>query len=719
MPSRNTIEIQINAKDNASGVLEGVGSTLGGIGKAVATGATVLLGATVAIGGIALNSAMDSQNVLAQLDARLKSTGGAAGVTRQAAIDLASGLQQVTAYSDETILSGENLMLTFTNVGKDVFPDATTAAVDMSAALGQDLQSSVMQLGKALNAPIEGTAALGRVGVKFTQATKDQIKALVESGRTMDAQKIILKELQTEFGGAAKAAGQTLSGKIAILKNKFEEVFETIGGKILPIGEKFVALLSSLADKVLPVIMPLVDSIANGLMTFFQALSDGVSPLDAIGMALFRVFGEGARPIAEFLQNAGQLFTSFIGAVQQFISDLQSGGITNAIANLFMANEAGVGGFIENLLLGLGLGKEGVESFLVGLTNGFLTVKNFLEGTVRPALEQVFGWLSTVWSTVVEPGLSKMEVWFTVTAIPAISKAISDFKTLYFEPVANWLSTVWSTIIEPGLNGLYIWFTTGGLKSAIDGVINFFNRIGELPGQIQKWIDQQGFLAQRLEDFIIAMGIGIVVFGVYNGLVTLAGIVSTAAAAGIGAMRAAIALMLGPLGLAIIAITALIALYHQLQTFQQQVSTAVQGSISPTAQAIKNGLTHDQYMDKAFASTVNEMGDAAARIFWANGGQTLFERTWQTAYAEANSQPRDRGGPGRAGGAYMIGKGAQPEMFIPSSNGTFIPNADKMMGGSGITVESLVINANDAAGGAAAGHAFIGVLDEWQSRGNR
>lgn len=41
---------------------------------------------------------------------------------------------------------------------------------------------------------------------------------------------------------------------------------------------------------------------------------------------------------------------------------------------------------------------------------------------------------------------------------------------------------------------------------------------------------------------------------------------------------------------------------------------------------------------------------------------------------------RDSGGSGVAGTPYMIGTGAQPEIFIPKTNGTFIPNADKAMG---------------------------------------
>jgi hypothetical protein len=47
-------------------------------------------------------------------------------------------------------------------------------------------------------------------------------------------------------------------------------------------------------------------------------------------------------------------------------------------------------------------------------------------------------------------------------------------------------------------------------------------------------------------------------------------------------------------------------------------------------------------------------------------------------------EDRDSGGYGAAGGIYMIGRGAQPEAFVAPSNGTFVPNADKMFDTSGI-----------------------------------
>jgi hypothetical protein len=80
-----------------------------------------------------------------------------------------------------------------------------------------------------LNDPVKGVGALSRVGVQFTKQQKDQIKTLVESGHTLDAQKIILKELQTEFGGTADAAGKTLGGQLAILR----ESLLNLGGSIM------------------------------------------------------------------------------------------------------------------------------------------------------------------------------------------------------------------------------------------------------------------------------------------------------------------------------------------------------------------------------------------------------------------------------------------------------------------------------------------------------
>lgn len=206
----------------------------------------------LAFGANAVRSAGASQEAAAQLNAVLTSTGGVAGVTAEGAQALATNLQSVTRFSDETVLSGENMLLTFTNIGAKggVFDQATVTTLDMATALGQDVTQSAMQLGKALNDPINGVTALQRVGVTFTDSQKAQIEAMVKSGDVMGAQTLILQELQREFGGSAVAAGKTFPGQLDIMTNKIDDANEKIGGALIPALSKVTEKLSPIIDDV-------------------------------------------------------------------------------------------------------------------------------------------------------------------------------------------------------------------------------------------------------------------------------------------------------------------------------------------------------------------------------------------------------------------------------------------------------------------------------------
>lgn len=197
----------------------------------------------VAFGVSSVKSFEQSQAVMAQTEAVLKSTGNAAGITADQVTKLASALEKQTKFADEDIQSAENLLLTFTSIGKDIFPDATKTVLDMSTALGQDLKSSSVQLGKALQDPINGITALRRVGVNFSDAQQEVIAKLVETGKKAEAQKLILKELQTEFGGSAVAAGNTFAGQLAKLNNQFDNVKESIGGLIAAVAVPFLTAI--------------------------------------------------------------------------------------------------------------------------------------------------------------------------------------------------------------------------------------------------------------------------------------------------------------------------------------------------------------------------------------------------------------------------------------------------------------------------------------------
>jgi cell wall-associated NlpC family hydrolase len=244
----------------------------GAFGGIVKHSAGLFVGAFAAIKGVQfltgfIEDARESAKVGRISAAVIKSTGGVAGITAGQLGDLATAISNKTGADDEAIQSGENLLATFTNVrnetgkGNDVFNRATQAAVDMAAAMNggivdaNGLKAANIQLGKALNDPVKGVTALSKVGVSFTQQQKDQIKTLVDSGKTLDAQKIILGEVGKEFGGAAAAA----SDPLVRLKTIAGNLSEQFGGFLLPVVDRFATFVG---DTVVPKVSAFADVFA-------------------------------------------------------------------------------------------------------------------------------------------------------------------------------------------------------------------------------------------------------------------------------------------------------------------------------------------------------------------------------------------------------------------------------------------------------------------------
>lgn len=215
---------------------------------AVAAGGYITVKKLADVLKFSVSEAMEAQKVDAILAQTIRATGNAAGLTAEQVSKMASELQKVTTYGDEAIKTGQSLLLTFKNIGGDVFPRTTRAMLDMSASMGQDLSSTAMQLGKALNDPVEGLSALARVGVKFTDEQEIIIKKFMKMGEVSKAQGVILDELESQFGGVAMAMANTDFGRWEQAKNTFGDMAETVGLKLLPLLTDVVNMLSEVAD---------------------------------------------------------------------------------------------------------------------------------------------------------------------------------------------------------------------------------------------------------------------------------------------------------------------------------------------------------------------------------------------------------------------------------------------------------------------------------------
>lgn len=291
-------------------VFGGIGKSLGGliIGGLGAAGVGLSIAALFKTG---FDESKDAAAGVAQLTAGIKSTGNAAGVSVKGMTDLAASIQNMSGQTDDSIVKAEQLLLTFTNIKNSgpnkIFDQATQAAADMAAKLGGDASSNAILLGKALNDPVKGLTALQRVGVAFTQGQKDQIAAMVKSGDTMGAQKIILGELQTEFGGAAKAAGDSLPGQLAKGQRAFEDMSQSV------------------VETLLPIVMPAITGISGALRDaspFITRFASDIGEKITAGVKIARPF---MTDVAVAAQDIGRwITTDAVPAVDSFAGRIEA-----------------------------------------------------------------------------------------------------------------------------------------------------------------------------------------------------------------------------------------------------------------------------------------------------------------------------------------------------------------------------------------------------------
>ncbi len=213
------------------------------------TAAILAVRKLVKIGGDLQKAYFDQQRAEVKLRSALRSTGHAVGISLTQLNKYADGMERATGVDADFITSAQALMVTFTKISGEVFPDAMKAASDMAVMFGGDLQRSAVSLGVALNDPIAGVGRLLRIGVSFTAAQKKTIQGFVEANDIMSAQKVILEELQIEFGGVAKAMGETEEAGINKLKLAFGGLQEIMGELIATEKSGLVGWLTKITFK--------------------------------------------------------------------------------------------------------------------------------------------------------------------------------------------------------------------------------------------------------------------------------------------------------------------------------------------------------------------------------------------------------------------------------------------------------------------------------------
>lgn len=465
--------------DAAAGRFDGntnkLARTMRVLDRAVMVGAAAIGVAMVGALRNGFQGLIENEQASKQTEAALRSTGNAANVTRGQIEGLADSLEKKTGIDGLAIQQGQNLLLTFTNIrneagrGNDIFDQTTKIMADMATAMGSDPKTAAMQLGKALNDPIKGVGALSRVGVQFTEAQKEQIKTLVESGRTMDAQKVILKELETQFGGSAEAAGQTFAGRMQILRHRFDEFTETLAAKLMPVLMSFMDWV----ERNWPAISSAFEALFTALIDVGRVIASVVVPPLKL---MFEFFSEN-REIAAIL--VGALVALYAGLKALMVAQAVAGAIKvlnlAMLANPFVLVAAAVAAVAVGLIT---LWKRS-ETFRDIVTGAWDAVKgvvmvfvDFFKGPLKAAFDIISGVVKTI------AGLLRGDF---SAAWDGVKQAIGGIATAIKEAVL----AIPGKLLEAAIAVAQAAFDLG--KKIFDKILE---GLGDLPGAIKRKVSE-------------------------------------------------------------------------------------------------------------------------------------------------------------------------------------------------------------------------------------
>jgi len=443
----------------------------------------------------------------------IKSTGGAANVTATQIGNLTQAIGNKVGVDDDAIASGANLLLTFKDVrneaghGNDIFNQATKSIVDMTAAMNHGtvdqngLKSSTIQLGKALNDPIKGITALTRVGVTFTDQQKKQITQMVKAGNTLGAQKIILKEVNSEFGGAAAAAADPVQKLSAIWGNFGEQ----IGGFILPILSKAAGFISG---SVIPGVQSLFRSFqtgersSSGLLGILQDVAGAAGEVGPKLVAAFHSITGAAGGFFQWLGGAstgasilrGALFGLVAGIVAVRIATIAWAAVQTVLNVVLTANPIGliiiaiaalVGGIIlaykhsETFRNIVQAAWHGIQAVISVAWNTiihpiFVAISFYITKIMIPYYKLLWSVIKIVWKGI---WIAIQVAWFAIRVYWAvlvfeIKNIWKMFQTLYaitrpiWQGIGKLIQSVWSGFIRPAFNAV---------KSGLSGVRSAFS----------------------------------------------------------------------------------------------------------------------------------------------------------------------------------------------------------------------------------------------------
>lgn len=264
--------------------LDGLGGKLSSTGATLTRNVTLpLLAAGAGFGKLAI----DAEKSQAKLKSVFKTMGASAFTSIEALNEHAEAMANATTFDDDAIAEAQAVLLTFGEITGDAFTEATESAADLAAFFETDMETAALQLGKALQNPVDGLARLGRQGIIFSDEQKAAVAAMQEAGDMAGAQALILDEVQRQVGSVAEDLAATAGGQLTQAMNELGEAGEALGVFLLPAIGAVAGALKGMAEG-----FQLLPGPVQGGIVAFLTLAIAIGPIVGLVGGVITAFGK-------------------------------------------------------------------------------------------------------------------------------------------------------------------------------------------------------------------------------------------------------------------------------------------------------------------------------------------------------------------------------------------------------------------------------------------
>ena len=169
---------------------------------------------------------LEAQQLLTQGLSNISGVADGASERLQA---LASSLQKVTTFGDESIIMAQAQLATF-QLSEETIAALSERMLDLAVGSQTDLISSAKMLGKAFTGQ---ATALSRAGVLIDRVGLAQARA---NGPVSEAN-FLISELDKNYAGLARSLAETELGQFDQLENEIGDLNEEIGRLMIPLNK--------------------------------------------------------------------------------------------------------------------------------------------------------------------------------------------------------------------------------------------------------------------------------------------------------------------------------------------------------------------------------------------------------------------------------------------------------------------------------------------------